>query len=109
MIVCPACKHEDSRVYDSRPFRNTIRRRRQCLACDHRWSTIEIQARDWKPLGAPTEEHRKAISEGRKRTADLRLAEKYRIPVEAVEDFRKIRQSRGFKNDAEGAAQMFRG
>ncbi|MCA9492889.1 MAG: transcriptional repressor NrdR [Myxococcales bacterium] len=40
---CPACQHEDSRVVDSRETEggDTIRRRRSCQACNHRFSTVE--------------------------------------------------------------------
>ncbi|MEQ1503143.1 MAG: transcriptional regulator NrdR [Myxococcota bacterium] len=38
---CPACQHPDSRVVDSRDVGDAIRRRRSCLACGHRFSTLE--------------------------------------------------------------------
>lgn len=40
---CPFCKHEDSRVVDSRTGEDggAIRRRRQCPECGRRFSTIE--------------------------------------------------------------------
>jgi transcriptional repressor NrdR len=38
---CPACQHADSRVVDSRDVGDAIRRRRSCLACGHRFSTLE--------------------------------------------------------------------
>ncbi|MEM6926960.1 MAG: transcriptional regulator NrdR [Myxococcota bacterium] len=38
---CPACQNEESRVIDSRTVRDTIRRRRTCQACGHRFSTVE--------------------------------------------------------------------
>ncbi len=40
---CPACGLEDSKVIDSRPTDNSsIRRRRECLACKHRFTTYEM-------------------------------------------------------------------
>ncbi len=40
---CPVCSHEDSKVIDSRPTESgTIRRRRECLACKHRFNTYEV-------------------------------------------------------------------
>jgi transcriptional repressor NrdR len=41
-IVCPQCGG-DSRVIDSRPRygRTQRRRRRECLVCQHRFSTVE--------------------------------------------------------------------
>jgi transcriptional repressor NrdR len=38
---CPACQHPDSRVVDSRDTGDAIRRRRSCLQCGHRFSTLE--------------------------------------------------------------------
>lgn len=40
---CPYCKHTDSRVLDSRAADDgaSIRRRRQCPACERRFTTIE--------------------------------------------------------------------
>ena len=42
-MKCPACNHADSKVIDSRPTENSsIRRRRECLACKHRFTTYEM-------------------------------------------------------------------
>lgn len=38
---CPFCSAEDTRVIDSRPAENTIRRRRQCESCGRRFTTYE--------------------------------------------------------------------
>jgi transcriptional repressor NrdR len=40
---CPFCRHQDSRVVDSRTSDDgtAIRRRRQCPACDRRFTTVE--------------------------------------------------------------------
>lgn len=40
-MKCPKCKSK-SKVYDSRANGETIRRRRRCLKCKHRYATIEI-------------------------------------------------------------------
>ncbi len=43
-MKCPACGFVDSKVIDSRPVeeRNSIRRRRECLACQKRFTTFEV-------------------------------------------------------------------
>lgn len=43
-MKCPACSHAESKVIDSRPMSegNSIRRRRECLACQKRFTTYEI-------------------------------------------------------------------
>jgi transcriptional repressor NrdR len=38
---CPFCANPDTRVTDSRPDTDGIRRRRECLACGQRFSTVE--------------------------------------------------------------------
>ena len=41
-MKCPECGYEDSKVIDSRPAENTIRRRRECLSCKCRFTTYEM-------------------------------------------------------------------
>ena len=38
---CPACKSEDLRVLETRDLDEAIRRRRECGACGHRFTTLE--------------------------------------------------------------------
>lgn len=40
-MKCPYCSAEDTKVIDSRPADNSIRRRRQCEACGRRFTTYE--------------------------------------------------------------------
>ena len=42
-MKCPACKHEDTKVVDSRVVHNglSVRRRRECEKCTHRFTTAE--------------------------------------------------------------------
>ena len=42
-MICPFCGHKQDRVVDSRESKEgeTIRRRRQCLACERRFTTYE--------------------------------------------------------------------
>ena len=44
LLKCPSCGFGDSRVLDSRPAEegNSIRRRRECLACQKRFTTFEV-------------------------------------------------------------------
>lgn len=46
-MKCPYCAHSDSKVIDSRPAEDgtTIRRRRECLGCQKRFTTYEIMER----------------------------------------------------------------
>ena len=42
-MICPFCGHREDRVIDSRESKEgeSIRRRRQCLACERRYTTYE--------------------------------------------------------------------
>lgn len=43
-MKCPGCGYAESKVIDSRPVPegNSIRRRRECLACQKRFTTFEV-------------------------------------------------------------------
>ena len=43
-MKCPFCNHPDSKVIDSRPVSDgsSIRRRRECLVCQKRFTTFEM-------------------------------------------------------------------
>lgn len=41
-MKCPECGYEVSKVIDSRPAENKIRRRRECLSCKCRFTTYEM-------------------------------------------------------------------
>src|SRR3989304_3710232 len=38
---CPFCGHPETKVVDSRDWAEGIRRRRECLACGQRFTTVE--------------------------------------------------------------------
>ena len=42
-LQCPSCQHSDSRVLESRSAEagRSVRRRRECLQCEHRFTTYE--------------------------------------------------------------------
>lgn len=40
---CPKCQSLQVAVVDSRPYKDTIRRRRLCSDCGFRFSTLEVQ------------------------------------------------------------------
>jgi len=48
-VNCPKCDAETS-VIDSRFALGTVRRRRQCDACGHRFTTREVNQEDWESL-----------------------------------------------------------
>ncbi|MGD1066791.1 MAG: transcriptional regulator NrdR [Vulcanimicrobiaceae bacterium] len=40
-MLCPHCRKNETRVVDSRDDDNSVRRRRECLGCKHRFTTYE--------------------------------------------------------------------
>lgn len=44
-MKCPFCGFDDSKVVDSRPADNKIRRRRECIKCHARFTTYEVVER----------------------------------------------------------------
>ncbi|TAM62070.1 transcriptional repressor NrdR [bacterium] len=40
-MICPSCQKSETRVVDSRDDETVVRRRRECLACKHRFTTYE--------------------------------------------------------------------
>jgi len=68
-VRCPFCHHQDDRVVDSRSSREgrAVRRRRECLRCQRRFTTYEyIEERTLQVLKRDGEtepfEHRKLVS-----------------------------------------------
>ncbi|MFB5663566.1 transcriptional regulator NrdR [Alteribacillus sp. HJP-4] len=84
---CPACQSNGTRVLDSRPSNEgrSIRRRRECDACQHRFTTFEIV--EELPLivvkkgGTREEFSREKILRGL-----IRACEKRPVPLETLEN-----------------------
>ena len=71
-MECPACQHADSRVVDSRESGDSVRRRRVCQSCGHRFTTFERV--DYRlPMVVKRDGRRQTFSED-KLLAGLRLA-----------------------------------
>ncbi|MCC5840894.1 MAG: transcriptional repressor NrdR [Opitutales bacterium] len=85
-MQCPRCGAKDTRVIDSRVTRDglSIRRRRLCSSCDHRFSTAEAIVREGlsviKRDGRREEFDREKILSGLHRATDKRP-----IPSEQIE------------------------
>lgn len=43
-MLCPKCRSVQLRCVDSRPVKDTVKRRRHCLKCGYRFSTVEVHA-----------------------------------------------------------------
>ncbi len=88
-MKCPICGFEDSRVVDSRPTENaSIRRRRECLSCKHRFTTYEFV--EQVPLFVIKKDGSKEVFDRQKLLAGL-IKSCYKRPVTAdqLEDLTK--------------------
>ncbi|MBM4276019.1 MAG: transcriptional repressor NrdR [Deltaproteobacteria bacterium] len=85
---CPYCHSTNNKVIDSRPSReaNAIRRRRECLNCQRRFTTYE-QVEETMPLvvkkdGRREPYHRAKVYEGIKKACEKRP-----VSIDAIENF----------------------
>lgn len=83
---CPFCQAQDTRVIDSRLMRegNQIRRRRECVACDERFTTYETMELTL-PRIIKRDGRRVIFSEQKLRAGMLRALEKRPVSAELIE------------------------
>ncbi len=84
---CPFCKEDDDRVIDSRASNDgfAIRRRRECLACERRFTTYERI--EESPLRIVKKDERREPFERRKILLGLiKACEKRPIPIATLEE-----------------------
>src|SRR4030042_2711306 len=81
---CPYCGFEDSKVIDSRAGEGGIRRRRQCLSCGQRFSTLE-RTELGVLLVAKKDGRREEFSRDKVLLGVRRACEKRPIPLGAIE------------------------
>ncbi|MEG0778541.1 MAG: transcriptional regulator NrdR [Oscillospiraceae bacterium] len=83
---CPFCGYAESKVIDSRPAEEgaTIRRRRECLACQKRFTTYEIMER--LPLVVVKRDgSRQTFDKIKIMNGMLRACEKRPVPLQKLE------------------------
>lgn len=83
---CPFCSTDDTKVIDSRIVTDgrQVRRRRECLDCNERFTTYEI-AELMMPVIVKRDGRRKPFSEENLRSGMLRALEKRPVSIEQVE------------------------
>ena len=82
---CPYCSYSDSKVIDSRDINDGIRRRRQCLKCDSRFTTYERL----QPTGLfvmKKDERREEFNRDKLLTGLRKACEKRPLPSGTVEN-----------------------
>lgn len=81
---CPSCDHSDSRVIDSRDVNDGIRRRRQCLNCDFRFTTYErLQPANF--FVVKKDQRREEFNKDKLLTGIRKACEKRPLPTGAVD------------------------
>jgi len=86
-MYCPFCGHHDTRVIDSRLMSDgdQVRRRRQCEACNDRFTTYE-RAELNLPKIVKQDGSRVTFDEAKLRTGVLRALEKRPVASDHIED-----------------------
>lgn len=46
-MKCPMCGSDTTATLDSRSDNDSVVRRKKCLECNYRWTTIEIDREQW--------------------------------------------------------------
>lgn len=82
---CPKCGHLEDKVVDSRSVREeaAIRRRRQCMACEHRFTTHEQIIRDELRV-IKRDGRREAFNREKLEGGLMRACEKRPLTTEAI-------------------------
>ncbi|MDT8441280.1 MAG: transcriptional regulator NrdR [Desulfuromonadales bacterium] len=85
-MKCPFCGHDDTRVIDSRLGKegNNIRRRRECVGCERRFTTYE-RVEETLPLVIKKDGRRETFDRQKIVAGMQRACEKRPVPVAAIE------------------------
>lgn len=85
-MLCPKCSSLDDKVIDSRLCKEgeSIRRRRECLSCHHRFTTYEEIER-MELLIVKRDGRREAFDRQKLLASFIKACEKRAIPLEAIE------------------------
>jgi transcriptional repressor NrdR len=85
-MYCPFCSHEETKVIDSRLAADgrQVRRRRQCLDCNERFTTFE-EAELVMPRLIKSDKSRQPFDEGKLRNSMIRALEKRPVPADEFE------------------------
>lgn len=85
-MKCPFCGHDDTRVIDSRLGKegNNIRRRRECVGCERRFTTYE-RVEETLPLVIKKDGRRETFDRQKVVAGMQRACEKRPVPVAAIE------------------------
>ncbi|MGK2945450.1 MAG: transcriptional regulator NrdR [Desulfuromonadales bacterium] len=85
-MKCPFCTHDDTRVVDSRLGKegNNIRRRRECVECERRFTTYE-RVEETLPLVIKKDGRREVFDRHKIISGIQRACEKRPVPIATIE------------------------
>lgn len=84
-MKCPYCGFAESKVVDSRPNDNSIRRRRECLSCLRRFTTYELVER--APIVVVKRDGaRQAFDRVKLTNSMVRACDRRQVPLSALEN-----------------------
>ncbi len=81
---CPFCKSEENKVIDTREADQTIRRRRECLACGRRFTTYERIAQSGLMV-IKQDGRRESFDRQKLQAGILKACAKRPVPTETIE------------------------
>jgi len=84
-MKCPSCGSDDIKVVDSRPVEenNSIRRRRECLSCQTRFTTYEV-IDAFQPVVVKKDGSKELFDKNKMLTGLLKACEKRPVNAESV-------------------------
>ncbi len=83
---CPFCDKDNDRVVDSRASGTAIRRRRECLACNRRFTTYERAERDVRLRVIKKDGRREQYDRAKIRRGLERALHKRPVPTERLDE-----------------------
>jgi transcriptional repressor NrdR len=83
-MICPFCRFNDSKVIDSRDVENAIRRRRQCLSCNARFTTFE-RVQQTNLMVIKKDQRREEYNHNKLLTGIQKACEKRPLPIGTIE------------------------
>ena len=98
-MKCPYCAHGESRVVDSRPTDDSIRRRRECDACQKRFTTYET-VESLPMLVVKRDGARQAFDRGKLLRSLMRACDKRSVTLEQLEEL-----TRDVENQLQGSLE----
>lgn len=89
-VKCPFCDYIESKVVDSRPTEegNTIRRRRECVKCKHRFTTYE-KIEEIPLIVVKKDGNRESYDRAKMMHGIIRACEKRPVALQQIEDLAK--------------------